>query len=60
MRWSVNVGRKNYEQFGGVPRPSQLLDLLGDQDFGDGRPVVTTKRPPAAIKAAEKAAAIKK
>ena len=62
-RWSFRIARCNYEQFGGVTEQSPLLEMLGDQDFGDNRPVVTFKRPPsstAKIQEAEQAAAIKK
>ena len=59
LRWSVWIARKNFEQFGGVPEPSPLLEMLGDQDFGEQRLIPVTKRSPATIKE-EQAAAIRK
>jgi len=55
-RWSVRVSRGNYEQFGGQPERNELLDMLGDQDFGDSRPIVTVKSPPTTIKEAQQQA----
>jgi len=49
LRWSVGVARNNYMQFGGKPKPSPLLEMLGDQDFGEKRPVVGIKGPPGMI-----------
>ena len=60
LRWSVRIARKNYEQFGGVPGPSELLDKLGDQDFGEKRPVLVVKSSPRTIREAEKTAEIHK
>ena len=57
LRWSVRVARNNYKQFGGKPKSSPLLDMLGDQDFGDKRPVVTVGSPPTMIKEETPAAA---
>jgi len=60
LRWSVQLSRKNYQQFGGVPAPNATLEMLGDQDFGDQRPVVVAMSSPMKIKAAVRAAAISK
>ena len=60
LRWSVHLARKNYQQFGGKPEPSPLLEMLEDQDFGDDRPVVVTISSPLKIKQAERAAAVNK
>jgi len=60
LRGSVEIARSNYKQFGGVPEPSPLLEMLEDQDFGDNRPAVTTKSPPVKTKDVEQAAAISK
>ena len=58
LRWSVRIARNNYKQFGGVLQPNALLDMLGDQNFGERRPAVITRVPPAKIKEAERAAAV--
>ena len=58
LRWSLHVARLNYQQFGGqLDTGHRLLDMLGDEDLGDQRPVVTTASPPDKIKEAERAAA---
>jgi len=54
-RWSARVSRDNYQQFGGKPEPNQLLDMLGDQDMGDTRPIVTVKSPPVMTKETQQA-----
>jgi len=54
----VRIARNNYKQFGGVLQPNALLDMLGDQNFGERRPAVITRVPPAKIKEAERAAAV--
>jgi len=43
-----------------MPGPSELLDKLGDQDFGEKRPVVVIKSSPRTIREAEKTAEIHK
>jgi len=50
LRWSFGVARKNYAQFGGEPGTSPVLEMIGDQDFGEQRPMIVTKSPPATVK----------
>jgi len=57
LRWSVRVARNNYKQFGGKPEPSPTLERLGDQDFGEKRPVVTVHSPPTIVKPTQTTAA---
>ena len=56
-RWSARLSRDNYMQFGGKPQPNELLEMLGDQDLGDNRPLVTVKSPPTMINETQQAVA---
>ena len=60
LRWSVHLARKNYRQFGGAPEPNATLEMLGDQDFGDRRPLLVVTSAPMKIKQAMRAEAISK